>query len=101
GIRDFHVTGVQTCALPISSGFEKRKNLAPEAFKILEAIVMPPSGIGAKLAACNRLKREGVGVWHDPIAIPMKDERRQRDVLEHRSEERRVGKEGRRWGAAE
>src|SRR5690606_40117991 len=24
GIRDFHVTGVQTCALPISSRFDKR-----------------------------------------------------------------------------
>src|SRR5690606_40680533 len=29
GIRDFHVTGVQTCALPISSGGEERRASAP------------------------------------------------------------------------
>src|SRR5690606_41195202 len=32
GIRDFHVTGVQTCALPISSGFaihERSRNVFP------------------------------------------------------------------------
>src|SRR5690606_39557361 len=30
GIRDFHVTGVQTCALPISDGHAKNFSLAIE-----------------------------------------------------------------------
>src|SRR6266511_3188468 len=29
GIRDFHVPGVQTCALPISAGHRRRDRLAP------------------------------------------------------------------------
>src|SRR6266700_6541198 len=31
GIRDFHVTGVQTCALPISFGFEDFRSRAAAA----------------------------------------------------------------------
>src|SRR5690606_39741463 len=41
GIRDFHVTGVQTCALPISS-----KILAPE-----KTVLIPDSRAGCSLAA--------------------------------------------------
>src|SRR5690606_39595204 len=34
GIRDFHVTGVQTCALPICSGFLQIKSLVEGALAI-------------------------------------------------------------------
>src|SRR5690606_40304528 len=45
GIRDFHVTGVQTCALPISQGvalLEKRNCALP---------LMPALAVGLALAA--------------------------------------------------
>src|SRR5690606_18057362 len=32
GIRDFHVTGVQTCALPISTGFDQ---VFPSSFETI------------------------------------------------------------------
>src|SRR5690606_2134176 len=40
GIRDFHVTGVQTCALPISGGENPldRSSVHPEAYGVAEAI---------------------------------------------------------------
>src|SRR5207248_8943914 len=72
GIRDRTVTGVQTCALPISAG--------PEAFRLRDA------------PRC-RSARERVRPRHRP---------RRRARLPHRarSEERRVGKECRtRWSA--
>src|SRR5690606_40431920 len=70
GIRDFHVTGVQTCALPISNH--------------VEYLLTPPS----KDQLVNMIRDAGLTV---------------REVLrknvdpytELRSEERRVGKEGR------
>src|SRR2546426_1398748 len=72
GIRDYKVTGVQTCALPISIDGS------------VQAGVERVYGVG-------RLRiREDVGVI--PRALP------QVGLLVHRSEERRVGKECRsRW----
>src|SRR5690606_40741196 len=70
GIRDFHVTGVQTCALPIStSGIERRG-----------AYTSPNPRISGPKARTTCF-------WL-PYLIP----RRSR-----RSEERRVGKECRSW----
>src|SRR5690606_40513782 len=73
GIRDFHVTGVQTCALPISelaqvlSAFERCQS---DAAPILVTVTGPP-GIGK-----SRLRREVLS----------------RASVQARSEERRVGK---------
>src|SRR5690606_39704333 len=75
GIRDFHVTGVQTCALPISIGcrgrLEPRRRLPP---------VEAAGQIRQPIAGISVVRRRAVG--------------QQRG----RSEERRVGKECRsRW----
>src|SRR5204862_2920143 len=73
GIRDLYVTGVQTCALPISA-----------------VAVKHPRDDGAR----RPLHDVGVG----PLAREQGVERRER--TERRSEERRVGKECRtRWSA--
>src|SRR5690606_40004961 len=91
GIRDFHVTGVQTCALPISGG----------------------SGIGMGLAAAWRERRgsghaaEGFTSRDGPAAIlagscssATLGQIAHHEQRHPRSEERRVGKEGRTWGWA-
>src|SRR5688572_32750512 len=76
GIRDLTVTGVQTCALPISVTFEFTKNWK---FTILNN-----ENVWAK--AMNRVVTDK---WTPEKAVD-----------EMRSEERRVGKECRsRWGA--
>src|SRR5690606_40456859 len=82
GIRDFHVTGVQTCALPISDcmtisiGF-RAPSQAMLARGLLEA---------AADQAMARAGLAGGGPYGEP-ALP---------GPRLRSEERRVGKEGRR-----
>src|SRR5438876_8119082 len=68
GIRDGRVTGVQTCALPIWE---------------------PGGHIGRDEPACHRVEQ---------ILVGRERPGRRRATLEHRSEERRVGKECRsRW----
>src|SRR5690606_40917004 len=73
GIRDFHVTGVQTCALPISS---------------------PRAEGTCRAATCTGCRTS----WTGSSERSNEGERRKR--REPRSEERRVGKEcrGRRCG---
>src|SRR5207302_6167350 len=86
GIRDFHVTGVQTCALPIWH------RQATASARYLGPAVLPPR--------CNRaLPRppahaEALGYCDDLRPV--------RRFVASRSEERRVGKEcrARRWQAA-
>src|SRR5207302_6534954 len=97
GIRDFHVTGVQTCALPISFYEERRESL---------------DGVERRLThddlnlANLLLQKRGDG-WHF-VAFLDFERARGRDPLIDlvrleswtlpRSEERRVGKECRwRW----
>src|SRR5690625_8049007 len=69
GIRDGHVTGVQTCALPISADAETIKDTA---------VAQPLLAATSLLALSALTQRLG-------------------PVREWRSEERRVGKEGRGW----
>src|SRR2546426_4737583 len=70
GIRDYKVTGVQTCALPISL----------ELHWVLEAVRVVGHAVLADRGALGAVRAE--------------IDRR----VEHRSEERRVGEEGRsRW----
>src|SRR5690606_39828679 len=94
GIRDFHVTGVQTCALPICCLLEKQVT-TPDQY---------PLSINALTNACNQKSNR------DPVLALAEDEvRRTIDTLSRkhlviersgfRSEERRVGTEPRsRWG---
>src|SRR5436309_4571542 len=73
GIRDFHVTGVQTCALPISV---QRQDRQPARLRQLGQ-----RGLRAPDLGRARKKNQDVAVWFFA-----------------RSEERRVGKECRsRW----
>src|SRR5690606_40752929 len=97
GIRDFHVTGVQTCALPIfgvilnpAANAGRALSLLPVLTGALEAAglrfqVHVTSGPGDATVAARRLVEQGV-----PVALT-------------RSEERRVGKEcrSRRWAEHE
>src|SRR5207244_9132846 len=78
GIRDDLVTGVQTCALPISSGDTKQIGLA-YAKAIAGARAADRLGVGEPdlLGVSARVLRHGEEAGHAP-----------------RSEERRVGKEG-------
>src|SRR5207248_7493779 len=81
GIRDRTVTGVQTCALPISlppRGSSRSRNTRLDVLRVPDFETSSPGGGGFGAGALTR----------DPAA-------------EARSEERRVGKEWRcRWGPA-
>src|SRR5439155_13319512 len=87
GIRDGHVTGVQTCALPISrAGGGRAARAARRAARPRARLV---AGDGAR-----RLVRPAALRAGHPRGGRVIDEKAQ----ELRSEERRVGKEGRcRW----
>src|SRR5690606_39613651 len=77
GIRDFHVTGVQTCALPISS------LNAPTATRLAVSKMRVPGPIRAATLA-------------RPLAsAALRRPSGERSTMGARSEERRVGKEGR------
>src|SRR5690606_40566933 len=97
GIRDFHVTGVQTCALPISLAFlslgcvasaqRAAQVVTPPDFPV-ELVERGVQGYALTAGADNVIERFDItvlGVQHDAV----------------RSEERRVGKECRSRRAAE
>src|SRR5690606_40925197 len=71
GIRDFHVTGVQTCALPILPAALANGSIAGY-------IVAEPFNAAAEVMEVGKILRFTGDVW-----------------LRHRSEERRVGKDWR------
>src|SRR5690606_39927028 len=93
GIRDFHVTGVQTCALPILP-----QNAGEHLIKRI-------IGMGGDTVECcddeGRLTVNGVGIdepYLKPGVSPSDTEFSVTVPENHlwlRSEERRVGKEGR------
>src|SRR5690606_41194200 len=90
GIRDFHVTGVQTCALPILLKRFEAPTL-PEALARVER----ECGQGALLVETRRTPKGFLVVAaRAPKATPQPARR------SGRSEERRVGKEGMSRGAA-
>src|SRR5690606_40414848 len=82
GIRDFHVTGVQTCALPICRGSagrrrghrDRRRPGDRPASTGLQARAVHPAGTAWSVSGRNRRSRRLL-------------------LTTNRSEERRVGKE--------
>src|SRR5690606_40514052 len=95
GIRDFHVTGVQTCALPI---FCRRDCEAGDALLPADMVAHParrrslrdpayPARAGLRRLAASAVSAGHLRKWR-------------RSYCRSRSEERRVGKEGRSRGGA-
>src|SRR3712207_6991194 len=83
GIRDIGVTGVQTCALPISPPLGLRSNVLSLLFD-LEVYR-------------QAVATAGLGLWHYDLATGALEWSERTKAL-YRSEERRVGKECRsRW----
>src|SRR5690606_41165808 len=88
GIRDVHVTGVQTCALPIFYGFFAALTVAPFIRDLAESIGLEASSQSALAAGLV------MGIMIIPFVSSLSD-----DVINavpqtlRRSEERRVGKE--------
>src|SRR5690606_40774495 len=91
GIRDFHVTGVQTCALPISHVFAA-------GLCVLQALGVLRTDTEALADALDR-EAERAHPGHELLVNPAKSmAMRMADRSVLRSEERRVGKEWRsRW----
>src|SRR5690606_41201601 len=77
GIRDFHVTGVQTCALPIST------NRDPESFAALSKLIPPSASPSATWSFGSKSKTGGSPTRRSSTLA----------ASSSRSEERRVGKE--------
>src|SRR5262249_59459229 len=96
GIRDWSVTGVQTCALPILP-FQRRR---PQPLLLPDgevAVLEVGRGQGGRLVAAEGAVERPQLPGDDPRGPAVGD-----DVVEgQRSEERRVGKEGRCRGWAE
>src|SRR5690606_40537329 len=96
GIRDFHVTGVQTCALPISSQMKdallERTNVKIKANTHKEEFVA--NGEVVKFDGFLKVYLEGI----DDEDVPEEQEGMLPALKVGRSEERRVGKECRSRG---
>src|SRR5690606_39600703 len=94
GIRDFHVTGVQTCALPILKAeedlLEVIRDFNPDALLFLQKAT-ERAHIDKDIEITKRIMKKA------DVELPLVG------IITHideRSEERRVGKEGRsRWSA--
>src|SRR5690606_40499731 len=89
GIRDFHVTGVQTCALPIFSfGQARTGRRLPTVFSADEAARVVAAMEGEYRLMAQLMYGSGLRV-SECIRLRVKDV----DFDMNRSEERRVGKE--------
>src|SRR5690349_22245250 len=99
GIRDLYVTGVQTCALPISAGPTRsaRVRIAAASEPACGSVrANAPSASPAIIGGSHRSTCSGVPQVTTGYCDRMCTERL---TAEARSEERRVGKECRsRWG---
>src|SRR5690606_40557855 len=82
GIRDFHVTGVQTCALPICPG----------------SAAGPESRRGSARPSAGRRFARAAARTHSRFSSPRHRPASRRQPAAARSEERRVGKSVERGG---
>src|SRR5690606_39975588 len=92
GIRDFHVTGVQTCALPISAGPDPRLGCrpGPQGPALGPARALRPRRDRYPLGAAGAAAGAGAARALDRARAAHPGLR-----LDARSEERRVGKAAR------
>src|SRR5436309_6356676 len=93
GIRDFHVTGVQTCALPISpaSAAALSRSCAAMARSFSSSSIQSAATVNSTDLPGSRNGRAAASTSENTITSNM-------PVVSDRSEERRVGKEWRsRW----
>src|SRR5690606_39973320 len=95
GIRDLHVTGVQTCALPILDQRLFKKHI--KSLAVLALYNLTDYQVRKLISNQELLKQLG----DNPYALYEEYEADENDL--DRSEERRVGKESRsgRWGEPE
>src|SRR5205823_11394218 len=95
GIRDKLVTGVQTCALPICPEFCLNSlRFGPITESVGRDSVEPTKDRQSRIATNRRLFTgvvSGIAHYGNCVGIPT--------IGGERSEERRVGKEGRLWGS--
>src|SRR5206468_6694964 len=98
GIRDLIVTGVQTCALPIytdraraRSNVEDIINARPDVNMVVGLWSYNGPSIAAAIDALNKKGKVLAAVFDE-------DDGTLNGIASGRSEERRVGKEGRSWG---
>src|SRR5207302_8197683 len=92
GIRDFHVTGVQTCALPISAVADQAAERLVAALGVGDEILT--HGLIVQLSQ-RQPQALLLVLCDDRVALPDARLRVRTEVAltETRSEERRVGKE--------
>src|SRR5690606_40290258 len=90
GIRDFHVTGVQTCALPIYPDMDGRGLV----WRLIASDVYQANAIADRMNAIASQNSTAILYKNDSYGTDLAQ-----DIL--RSEERRVGKEGRCQGAGD
>src|SRR5690606_40159679 len=88
GIRDFHVTGVQTCALPISTTRQ-----TPRSERGGRAPTARASARGRRTTPAPARESVAEVQLQDESCAPPLPPRQRRDIA-GRSEERRVGQEG-------
>src|SRR5256885_8561356 len=67
GIRDYKVTGVQTCALPISERWYTSMKFRPTAWWRMRT----SPGPGSPTATCTSSRTSGPPLWRICTAIPM------------------------------
>src|SRR5690606_39469486 len=93
GIRDFHVTGVQTCALPISV-------TGKASFNQLASELRERTGSGMSRQSLHERLDERATAFLMAVLCALMEQRFKPVVTGHgeRSEERRVGKECRSGG---
>src|SRR5690606_39942574 len=99
GIRDFHVTGVQTCALPIFDIRITREGLNPgvhDAGLSLARLLLPRMDGSIEVSPQTPGERDGehAATRGDTLVLRLPS------APIERSEERRVGKEASSWRCA-
>src|SRR5690606_40919212 len=89
GIRDFHVTGVQTCALPICAGVKSAAVAGQGIFRDAASDALIREAFFDQSARTWRLVVPDFGVLEGPFLVSALEYAGEH---EGRSEERRVGK---------